>query len=119
MEDYIAKVLRQGYICPSRSPALASFFFIEKDGSLRPCIVYRGLTAVTVKYPPPLPLNPLAIEQLHGAAYFQSLTCGVHVTLCALGQAMSGKLDLASHLGTTIIWECRMAWQTLHPVSRP
>lgn len=28
------------------------FFFVEKkDGSLRPCIDYRGLNSITVRYP--------------------------------------------------------------------
>ncbi|KAK3575531.1 hypothetical protein QTP86_029277, partial [Hemibagrus guttatus] len=36
----------------------AGFFFVEKiDGGLWPCIDYRGLSALTVRYPYPLPLE--------------------------------------------------------------
>uniref|UniRef100_A0A4W5PBV2 Retrotransposon gag domain-containing protein n=1 Tax=Hucho hucho TaxID=62062 RepID=A0A4W5PBV2_9TELE len=44
METYVTETLRQGYIRPSTSPASSSFFF------LRPCIDYRGLNQVTVRY---------------------------------------------------------------------
>lgn len=74
MEGYVDEALRQGYIVQSRSPALASFFFIEKKGgSRRP---YRKLNLVTVRYPHPLPLIPSAIEQLQGAIIFTRLDLG-------------------------------------------
>ncbi|KAK3531018.1 hypothetical protein QTP70_007863 [Hemibagrus guttatus] len=56
MEDYIEEALATGYIRPSTPPAATGFFFVEKkDGGLRPCIDYRGLNALTVCYPYPLP----------------------------------------------------------------
>ncbi|KAK3552407.1 hypothetical protein QTP86_011635 [Hemibagrus guttatus] len=64
----------QQHIRPSTSPAAAGFFFVgKKDGGLRPCIDYRGLNAVTVRYPYPLPLVPAALEQLRGARVFTKL----------------------------------------------
>ncbi|KAK3553391.1 hypothetical protein QTP70_003554 [Hemibagrus guttatus] len=60
MEDYIEGALAAGHIRPSMSPAAAGFFFVEKkDGGLRPCIDYRGLNAITVRYPYPLPATAL------------------------------------------------------------
>ncbi|KAK3533208.1 hypothetical protein QTP70_013610 [Hemibagrus guttatus] len=74
MEDYIEGALAAGHIRPSTSPAAAGFFFVEKkDGGLRPCIDYRGLNAITVRYPYPLPLVPTALEQLRGARVFTKL----------------------------------------------
>ncbi|KAK3527496.1 hypothetical protein QTP86_023020 [Hemibagrus guttatus] len=74
MEDYIEGALAAGHIQPSTSPAAAGFFFVEKkDGGLRPCIDYRGLNAITVRYPYPLLLVPAALEQLHGARVFTKL----------------------------------------------
>ncbi|KAK3570234.1 hypothetical protein QTP86_017146 [Hemibagrus guttatus] len=56
------------------SPAAAGFFFVgKKDGGLRPCIDYRGLNAVTDRYPYLLPLVPAALEQLRGARVFTKL----------------------------------------------
>ncbi|KAK3572897.1 hypothetical protein QTP86_010584 [Hemibagrus guttatus] len=74
MEEYIETALSAGHIQPSTSPAAAGFFFVgKKDGGLRPCIDYRGLNAITVPYPYPLPLVPAALEQLRGARFFTKL----------------------------------------------
>ncbi len=74
MEDYIEEALKQGYIVPSTSPAASSFFFVaKKDGGLRPCIDYRKLNQITVKFRYPLPLVPAALEQLRGATIFTKL----------------------------------------------
>ncbi|KAK3508000.1 hypothetical protein QTP70_010157 [Hemibagrus guttatus] len=74
MEEYIKEALAQGYICPSTSPAASSFFFVaKKDGVLRPCIDYRALNRITVKFRYPLPLVPAALEHLRGATIFTKL----------------------------------------------
>ncbi|KAK3570605.1 hypothetical protein QTP86_023662 [Hemibagrus guttatus] len=74
MEEYIKEALAVGHIRPSMSPAAAGFFFVgKKDGGLRPCIDYRGLNAITVRYPYPLPLVPVALEQLRGVKFFTKL----------------------------------------------
>ncbi len=74
MEEYIEEALQQGYVRPSTSPAASSFFFVaKKDGGLRPCIDYRGLNKITVKFRYPLPLVPAALEQLRGARFFSKL----------------------------------------------
>ncbi len=74
MEEYIEEALQQGYIRPSTSPAASSFLFVaKKDGGLRPCIDYRALNKITVKFRYPLPLIPAALEQLHRARVFTKL----------------------------------------------
>ena len=56
MKLYIQEELAKGFIRPSTSPASAGFFFVKKkDGGLRPCIDYRGLNDITVKFRYPLP----------------------------------------------------------------
>ncbi len=68
------EALNIGFIRPSTSPVAAGFFFVEKrDGSLRPCIDYRGLNNVTVKFRYPLPLVPAALEQLREAKIYTKL----------------------------------------------
>ncbi|KAL0173541.1 hypothetical protein M9458_029509, partial [Cirrhinus mrigala] len=74
MKTYIEEELAKGFIVPSTSPDSAGFFFVKnKDGSLRPCIDFRGLNDITVKYRYPLPLVPSALEQLRSAKYFTKL----------------------------------------------
>ncbi len=71
---YIEEELTKGFIRPSTSPASAGFFFVKKkDGGLRPCIDYRGLNDITVKFRYPLPLVPSSLEQLRQAKYFTKL----------------------------------------------
>ncbi|KAL0170543.1 hypothetical protein M9458_035139, partial [Cirrhinus mrigala] len=66
MEDYIEEALESGFI--------RVFFFVsKKDGGLRPCIDYRGLNNVTVKFRYPLPLVPPALEQLREATIYTKL----------------------------------------------
>ncbi|XP_030634258.1 receptor-type tyrosine-protein phosphatase gamma [Chanos chanos] len=74
LDQYIDEALKQGIIRPSTSPAASSFFFVEKkDGGLRPCIDYRGLNNLTVKFRYPLPLIPAALEQVRKANVFTKL----------------------------------------------
>ena len=74
MEKYLAESLAAGIIRPSSSPAGAGFFFVgKKDGTLRPCIDYRGINAMTVRNRYPLPLMDSAFELLQGATVFTKL----------------------------------------------
>ncbi|KAL0162278.1 hypothetical protein M9458_041674, partial [Cirrhinus mrigala] len=74
MDKYIRESLHAGLIRHSSSPAGAGFFFVQKkDGSLRPCIDYRGLNDITVKNRYPLPLMSSAFELLQGARVFTKL----------------------------------------------
>ncbi len=55
-------------------PNQGFFFFVEKkDGSLHPCIDYRGLNSITLKNTYPLPLMSSAFERLQGALFFTKL----------------------------------------------
>ncbi|KAL0146514.1 hypothetical protein M9458_058145 [Cirrhinus mrigala] len=74
MNQYIKEELAKGFIRPSTSPASAGFFFVKKkDGGLRPCIDYRSLNDITIKYRYPLPLVPPALEQLRRTKIYTKL----------------------------------------------
>ncbi len=74
MRQYIEEELAKGFIRPSTSPASAGFFFVKKkDGGLRPCIDYRGLNDIIVKFRYPLPLVPASLEQLRQAKFYTKL----------------------------------------------
>jgi RNase H-like domain found in reverse transcriptase/Reverse transcriptase (RNA-dependent DNA polymerase)/Integrase zinc binding domain/Retroviral aspartyl protease/DNA N-6-adenine-methyltransferase (Dam) len=70
LQEYIEK----GWIRPSTSEYGAPILFARKaDGSLRMCVDYRALNALSVKDRYPLPRIDELLDQLHGAAYFTSL----------------------------------------------
>ena len=74
MVRYIQDSLAAGLIKPSSSPVGAGFFFVKrKNGSLRPCIDFRGLNNITVKIKYHLPLISSAFAPLHGAMVFTKL----------------------------------------------
>lgn len=70
----IEELLEAGAIRPSASPWGSPVLFVRKpDGSLRFCVDYRALNALTVKDRYPLPRPEDLIDQLRGAKYFSSL----------------------------------------------
>lgn len=74
MEKYLSESLASGLITPSSSPVGAGFFFVKKkDGTLRPCIDYRGLNDITVRNKYSLPLLDAAFAPLQRARFFTKL----------------------------------------------
>ena len=70
----VAKLLSQQRIEPSSSPYGSPVIFVQKkDGSLRMCVDYRRVNALTRKSKYPLPRIDELIDQLHGARYFTSM----------------------------------------------
>ncbi|XP_029114156.1 uncharacterized protein lrfn4b, partial [Scleropages formosus] len=87
-------------IRPSTSPASAGFFFIEKkDGGLRPCIDYRGLNNICVKYPHPLPLISAALENIQQAQWFTKLDLRSAYNLVRIRQGDEWKTAFSTTLG--------------------
>jgi hypothetical protein len=67
-------LLDKGYICPSASPWGCSALFVKKkDDSLRLCVDYRPLNAVTIKNKYPLPRIDILFDQLTGAKVFSKI----------------------------------------------
>ena len=74
LKEYIDENLKKGFIRPSESPAgYPVLFQKKKDGSLRLCVYYKKLNAVTVRNSFPLPLINDIIERVNGANYFTKL----------------------------------------------
>jgi hypothetical protein len=70
----LQELLDKGYIHPSSSfwgsPAL---FVKKKGGSLRMCVDYRPLNAVTINNKYPLPRIDVLFDQLTGAKVFSKI----------------------------------------------
>jgi hypothetical protein len=66
-------LLDKGYIRPSASPWGCPALFVKKDNSLRLCVDYRPLNAVTIKNKYPLPCIDIQFDQLAGAKVFSKI----------------------------------------------
>jgi hypothetical protein len=67
-------LLDKGFICQSASPWGCSALFVKKkDKSLRLCVDYRPLNAVTIKNKYPLPRIDILFDQLAGAKIFSKI----------------------------------------------
>jgi hypothetical protein len=72
MGERIAFWLKEGIVTPSTSPWCAPLVAArKKDGSLRLCVDFRGLNAVTQKDAFVLPRIDDILTQMDGAGYFQ------------------------------------------------
>ena len=71
---YLCKMLAEGKIVPSKSPARAPILFVPKpDGRLRLCLDYRQLNKLTILNKYPLPLMTELRERVAGAMVFTKL----------------------------------------------
>jgi hypothetical protein len=67
-------LLDNGYIRPSSFPwGCPALFVKKKDGSLRMCVDYRPLNAVTIKNKYPLPQIDVLFDQFAGAKVFSEI----------------------------------------------
>ena len=73
-EKHLNKMLKAGVIEPSSSEwASAPVLIRKRDGTLRWCIDYRALNAVTKKDLFPMPLVEQCIDALEGNVWFTKL----------------------------------------------
>jgi hypothetical protein len=70
----LKELLDKGYIHPSSSPwGYPALFLKKKDQSLRLCVDYGPLNAITVKNKYPLPRIDILFDQLAGANVFSKV----------------------------------------------
>jgi len=74
MKKQLKELLDKGFIRPSSSPwGCPAIFVKKKDGTLRMCVDYRPLNAVTIKNKYPLPRIDILFYQLAGARIFSKI----------------------------------------------
>lgn len=74
---------------------------------MKPCIDYRGLHKLIVKYPYPRPLVPMALEQLCSARIFTKLDlCSIYNLIC-IRAGEKWKTALRTTSGHYQYWSCR------------
>jgi hypothetical protein len=74
LNKQLQELLDKGFIRPSTSPwGCPALFVKKKDESLRMCVDYRPLNAVTIKNKYPLPRIDVLFDQLVGAKVFSKI----------------------------------------------
>jgi len=74
IDEHVNEMLRHGVIEPAASPWASNVVIVsKKDGSLRFCVDYRAVNAVTYKDSYPLPLIDNCINAMTGSAWFTTL----------------------------------------------
>jgi hypothetical protein len=74
LKKQLQELLDKGFICPSTSPwGCPTLFVKKKDESLRLCIDYHPLNAVTIKNKYPLPRIDVLFDQLVRAKVFSKI----------------------------------------------
>jgi hypothetical protein len=73
LKKQLQELLDKGFIRPSTSPWGCPALFVKKDESLRLCIDYRPLNAVTIKNKYPLPRIDVLFDQLVRAKVFSKI----------------------------------------------
>jgi hypothetical protein len=74
MKKQLEELFNKGLIHPSSSPwGCPTIFVKKKDGTLRMCVDYHPLNAVTIKNKYPLPHIDALFDQLAGAKVFSKI----------------------------------------------
>jgi transposase InsO family protein len=100
-QEEIKKMLAQGVIEPAMSEWASPVVLVPKsDGSLRFCVDYRRLNAITVPDTYPLPRMDECIDSLGDAAIFTTLDCNSGYWQIPVHPPDRDKTTFTSHHGT-------------------
>ena len=74
VKEYLEENLKKEFITPSKAPCASPILFAEKkDGSLRFCVDYRKLNALTKRDRYPIPLIDEVLARIQGSKYLTRL----------------------------------------------
>jgi len=100
LKEYIEENLEKGFIRPSESPAGAPILFVKKkDGSLRLCVDYRRLNAITIKNRYPLPLIGDLIDQLRDCTVYTKINLRGAYNLLRIAEGEEWKTAFRTRYG--------------------
>jgi hypothetical protein len=103
------ELLDKGYIYPSSSPwGCPALFVKKKDKSLRLCVDYRPLNAVTIKNKYHLPASTFFFINLPVLRSFPRSVSIQVITKSRSVRNMSLRLRSPPGMGCTSIWLCRL-----------
>lgn len=100
LNDYIDENLKKGFIRYSESQCSSPVLFVKKkDLSLRLCVDYRGLNAITVKNRYPLPLIQDLLDRLGLAVIFTRIDLRGAYNLIRIAAGEEWKTAFRTHKG--------------------
>ena len=74
VEKQLADYVSRGFIRQSSLPWASPILLVKKkDGTMRMCVDYLAINAVTIKNKYPLPRVDELFDQLHSASYFMKI----------------------------------------------
>jgi hypothetical protein len=112
------ELLDKRYIHPSSSPwGCPALFVKKKDQSLRLCVDYRPLNAVTVKNKYPLPRIDILFDQLTDAKVFSKADLRSVITKSRSAQKTFVRPPSLPGMGCMSIWLCRLGSSMLLYIS--
>ncbi|XMA14720.1 hypothetical protein WAI453_007511 [Rhynchosporium graminicola] len=101
LRAYLDKMLAQGFIRPSKSEAAAPLMFVnKKDGTLRPCVDFRGLNAITIPNRYPIPLISEILNRLGEASVYTKLDLLGAYNLIRIAQGHEWKTAFRTRFGS-------------------
>jgi hypothetical protein len=105
----LKELLDKGYIHPSSSRwGCPSLFVKKKDQSLRLCVDYRPLNAVTIKNKYPLPRIDILFYQLSCAKVFSKVDLRSDYHQIKISPKTSLRLSSPPGMGCMSIWLCHL-----------
>jgi len=72
IRQQVDELLQQGIIEPARSPWASNVVMVKKDGSLRMCVDYRQVNALTRKDAYPIPRTDVCLDAMSGSVWFST-----------------------------------------------
>jgi len=100
LERQVKYLLSMGYIAPSTSPFGSPVLFVPKpDGSLRMCVDFRALNAITVRHQFEMPRADDLMDSLDGATVFSSLDLAAGYWQLRLRPEECERTAFGTHIG--------------------
>jgi hypothetical protein len=110
-------LLDKGFIRPSASPwGCPALFAKKKDNSLRLCVDYHPLNAVTIKNKYPLPCIDILFDQLAGAKVFSKIDLRSGYHQIKIRPSDIPKTAFLPDMDTTNIWSCHLVLPMLQHI---
>ena len=97
--EMVQQMLKQGVVCPSHSPWASPIVLVQKDGSLRFCVDYRRLNAITKLDVFPLPRIDDSLDLLAKCKFFTTLDLATGYWQVKMESASQEKTAFVTHNG--------------------